>query len=354
MIINITGTRYIAGALILGCLCTSPILPPAGGGHTGSISFENGSYQSCLVPLVITVVDTDLTLPAVPVQVKSTADVKGFTVQLRKVAGATATYSDSVWFSIANSDSSRHFIKVRDGNTVTAYYADASPHVVDSASTTWQGVAGYVQPGGSPVLGVINKLSINVWDSDVTDSFIFVSVASRKDPTGFNAQLRAVAGSAGSFTGQIEFSLKGSRGDSVLAVFGATGDTLSIIYHDSTPARDITGGVCYWQPIPAIIFLDSATYHGTAGTMTVHLNDDDIADSTVVVNVRSTKDPAGISDTLHVAAGAVRYFVGQVGFGTTVSGPGRIAVNDGDTVVVSYQDDSPVVTVTQSAVWNSN
>jgi hypothetical protein len=350
---TIVGTGCIAGTLILVCLCTSPSGPRVIIGHAGSVSFENGSYQSCVVPMVITVVDSDLSGPAVPVIVKSTADRKGITLSLGKVPGEPWTYSDSVFFSIVKSDSAKHAIKVLDGDIVSTYYADASSRVVDSAWTTWTGVVGFVQPGGSPVIGVLNKLTINVWDSDVTDSMVFVSVSSKRDATGFNAPLRAVAGSAGSFFGQIGFSLKETQGDSVLAVRGTTDDTISIKYHDLTPAQDIMGSVCIWEPFPAAISLDSTAYHGTAVRMSIDLRDDDIIDSTVVVTVRSKMDTTGIKDTLHAAGGAIRYFVGRVGFTIAASTAESIAVQNGDSVVVSYQDDSPVELVTQSALWNS-
>ncbi len=325
----------------------------AGRGHPGTISYDNGSYQSCLVPLVITVVDSDLAAATIPVKVKSTTDTAGITVLLKKIAGAAGTYSDSVWFTIDNSDSARRRIEVRDGDAVTALYQDASPKAVDSVTTIWAGVIGIVQPGGSPVLGVVRPLSIHVWDSDVTDSTLAVHVSSGKEKTGFPVILHAASGSAGDFFGHIWFSLKGSVPDSVLAVMGATSDTVLIVYHDQTPAQDVAAPACIWLPVLGVMFLDSAAYHGTGSLMTINLSDDDIADSSVVVGIVSRKDPVGIKDTLRVTGGTIRNFIGTVGFTTGTSRPGFISVQDGDSVVVSYQDDSPVQTVTQSATWSS-
>jgi hypothetical protein len=321
-------------------------------GHAASILFPNGSYQSCIVPLVITVVDSQVSAPSVRARVESTSDPKGFTVTLGAVTGAVGTYADSVSFSIAKSDSIKKTIYVADGDNVTAVYT-ASPTQVDSVSTTWNGVAGIVQPGGSPVLGVVRPLSIHVWDSDVADSTVAVHVSSLKDKAGFSVSLHAASGSNGDFYGHIRFSLKGSVADSVLAVMCSNADTISILYHDLTPIANIPAGACIWQPVPGVMFLDSAAYHGTAGAMTINLSDDDIADSTAIVNVKSKKDPTGISDTLHVSGTTIRNFIGTVGFTTGLSRPGFIAVQDGDSVVVSYQDDSPVQTVTQSAAWSS-
>jgi hypothetical protein len=105
--------------------------------------------------------------------------------------------------------------------------------------------------------------------------------------------------------------------------------------------------------MPAIMFLDSARYHGTASVMTINLTDDDIEDSTAVVFVTSTKDPTGIKDTLRGTGTTIRNFIGTVGFTTGASRPGLIAVADGDSVKVTYMDDSPVQPVTQAAVWSS-
>jgi hypothetical protein len=326
----------------------------ASSGHAGSIAFDNGSYQGCETPIIVTVIDTDLSGATVPITVKSTTDPKGFRLLLPMVPGSAGTYSDSIFFSIVKSDSTKRTIKVLDQDIITAYYTDASPQSLDSTLTMWDGTVGTVDPGMSIYVGVQNKLTINVWDPDVTDSLVPVLVTSDKDKTGINAKLHALAGSPGSFSGKVGFSLKASQGDSVIAVMGTSDDNILIKYHDLTPANDIMGSICTWKPSLATIYCDSAAYHGTTEKMTINLTDDDITDSTVVVNVKSKKDTTGIKDTLRVGTASNRIFVGQVGFSATTSRAGFIAVQNGDSVKVSYQDDSPVQLVTQSATWNSN
>jgi hypothetical protein len=324
----------------------------ANGPHLGTISFENGSYQSCIVPLVITVIDSDLSIAAIPVNVKSTTDPAGITAVLKKTAGAAGTYSDSVFFSIVKSDSARRLIKVRDGDTVTAFYGDVFPPALVYASTVWTGLPGNVQPKGSPIIGVIHGLGITLWDPDITDSAVTIAVWSKRDTAGLRVLLAKVPLSSGDYIGKIGLSLRQSRGDSVLAV-GPASDTIFMKYHDLTPKADIMGNGCIWLPMPAIMFLDSARYHGTASVMTINLTDDDIEDSTAVVFVTSTKDPTGIKDTLRGTGTTIRNFIGTVGFTTGASRPGLIAVADGDSVKVTYMDDSPVQPVTQAAVWSS-
>jgi hypothetical protein len=322
----------------------------ATGGCRAAIFFENGSYQSCVVPLVITVVDSDLTAATIPVQVKSTSDTRGVTVLLKKNPGLAGTYSDSVFFSIVKSDSVRRFIRVRDGDTVTATYTNGTPSVPCIARTVWNGLPGDIQPKGSPISGVIHGLGITFWDSDVTDSTVTISVWSKRDTAAHRVSLARVSLSSGDYIGKIGLSLRQSRGDSVLAV-GPGSDTIFMRYHDLTPEADIMGTGCIWLPMPANMFLDSALYHGTASVMTINLTDDDIEDGTAVVTVKSATDPAGIIDTLKATGGTNRYFTGSVGFTTGSSRPGFISVTNGDSVRVSYQDDSPIQPVIQSAVW---
>ncbi len=331
---------------------TNNFLLTAKAGSEGSISFENGSYQGCQNPIVVTVTDSDLVAATVLIKVKSTSDGKGFTMPLRKVTSSAGTYSDTVFLSIVKSDSVKHLIKVLDGDVVSAYYSDATPLQLDSTEVSWSGTPGNVQPGLSPYKGVLKKMTVNLWDADVADSFVTVTVASDKDNVGIITKLRQVVGSFGSYTGQIRFSLKASQGDSVLAVMGTTNDNILIKYHDLTPAKDIIGSTCVWEPYLAAITMDSTAYHGVASKMSIKLIDDDITDSTAIVTVKSKVNPVGIKDTLKAVAGSIRYFSGSVGFSTAVSGANNIAVQDNDTLTVQYQDDSPVQAVSQKVPWN--
>jgi hypothetical protein len=328
---------------------TGPKEPPPETGHAGSIMIENGSYQSCLLPMVVTVVDTDLAGATVPIRVKSTTDPTGFVLLLKSVTGAPYTYSDSVFFSIVTTDSASRRIRIRDGDFVKVLYNEALPARVDSLSTLWTGQTGTLDPGASIYTGVLNKLSISLFDQDVTDPTVTIRVKSDKDTAGIMVPLHALG--SGSFTGRIWFSLTGSVADSVLAVMGTADDNVWMFYHDLTPDQIVRSSICTWKPSLATIVLDASAYHGTDSTAAITLYDDDIIDSTVIVKVTSTTDATGISDTLRV--GTPGKFTGHVGFSTGASSAGIIAVQDNDSVTVSYQDGSPDSLVTQSASWKS-
>jgi hypothetical protein len=154
-----------------------------------------------------------------------------------------------------------------------------------------------------------------------------------------------VAGSAGSYSGQIGFSLKASTAGSVIAV--QNNDQITISYNDIAPAATRTA-TATWTGASATLAVDSASYHGATGKMTITLTDNDAVDSTVVVNVKSTKDTAGISVTLK---GSNFSFSGQVGFSMGASSASAIAVKDSDVVTVSYSDVAPVEVKTTTASW---
>jgi hypothetical protein len=333
---------------------TFNVLLVASGNSEGSVLIENSSYQGCQIGMLVTVQDSDCSGATVPVRIKTTADAHGFTVQLKKVDGMAGTYADSVYFSIIKSDSVKRRIKVLDGDQIAAYYDEAAPRRTDSSTAGWSGTVANVNPGMSIYTGVRNKFIVNVFDPDVTDSFVTVVIASDKDKTGITAKLFKVEGSPGSYSGTIYFSLKPSAGDSVLSVMGTKDDNITILYHDLAPVQNVLGSICTWKPSLAMIMFDSSAYHGTTGKIAVTLIDDDIADSTVIVTVKSKKDPTGIKDTLKAPDKAVASFNGQIGFSATTSRPGFIAVQNNDSVTVTYQDDSPVQTIVQTASWNSN
>jgi hypothetical protein len=323
-------------------------------GTAGSIMIENGSYQGCQSPMVVTVVDSDLAGATVPIRVRSTTNPAGFILPLKQVTGATGTYTDTVFFSIVNSDSAGRRIRVQDGDIVTAVYAEASPARVDSSFTQWSGSAGIFGPGASMYVGLKSKLVITLYDPDLTDSTVTIRVKSPKDTAGIDVVMHQQSGyGPGNFDARVGFSLTASIPDSVIAVDGKVmwEDTLYMIYHDAAPEGVIFGSICRWLPIQGQIFLDSAEYHGTAGAMGIILADDEITDSSVVVTVKSQTDTVGISDTLKADAGTPGQFSGHVGFSPAASAPGLIAVQDSDTVTVTYMDFVPITTVTQQAVW---
>jgi hypothetical protein len=328
-------------------------------GLGGSIMFENASYQGCQYPAYVSVLDSSVRGASLTVHVKSTTSPAGFAFPLRRVAGSAGVYADSLYFSIAKTDSAKHVLRVGDMDSVFAWYDHGTPShpaALRTTNTAWSGTTGQIGPGASQYFGLRAKMLINLFDGDLTDSVAFVTVKSPKDTSGISLGLKALPGNPGSFSREIGFSLAASIQDSVIAVDGrdSMGQLITMIYHDVTPATTQFGSICTWIPEAGTLLLDSTAYHGTGGTMGITLIDDDILDSIAVVTVKSTRDAAGIKDTLKASAGHTGQFLGSVGFSTTTSTARVIAVSNGDSITVTYQDDTPTKAIVSRASWNAN
>jgi hypothetical protein len=176
-------------------------------------------------------------------------------------------------------------------------------------------------------------MTITLKDSDVTDPSVTVKVKSQKDTAGIPVVLNTVAGSAGTYSGQVCFSLQGSS-TTIGSLAVQNNDTITIVYNDIAPAA-VRKATATWNGAPAKLTVDSASYHGTTSKMTITLADNNVMDTSVVVTVKSKKDTVGIPVTL---TGSNFSFSGQVGFSPGASTAATIAVKDTDMVTVSIVD----------------
>ena len=333
-------------------------------GHVSSIMFDMGSYSGAQYAAAVIVNDSDLAGATVPVRIKSRGDTVGFTLVLKKDPTTAGQYLDSIRFSINSTDSAKRTIKVAQakdamGDSIYAIYNDASPAAKDTAIVQWSGNNGEVNPGASMYGGMTTKITINVNDPDVMDSFVVVTIRSPADSVvGIPLTLPSVAGSWGTYSGLLGVTTgPSSAANRLIKVTGKDyygGELITISYNDKTPMHTQLGSICTWRPTPGSIFLDSTGYHGTVSKMSVTLYDDDIAANTAVVTVKSKKDPTGFIDTLRYVSGAGRVFSGDVGFSTTASNAATsvIAVQAADSVVVTYVDSYPDTIAVQKAGWN--
>jgi len=317
-------------------------------GAKGTVALDAASYSSIATPMTITVTDLDMSAPALSVDIITTTyNSQKTTVILNAVAGSYGTYSGKVYFTPKLS-AGNDTIRVKDGDVVTVTYTDdVPPGAIASATATWHGVAGTVTPDAAAYTGLKSKMTITLKDADVTDPSVTVMVKSQKDTAGISVVLNSAAGSAGTYSGQVGFSLKSSTAGSVIAV--QNNDQVTISYNDVAPAAVVTKTVT-WNGASATLAVDSASYHGTTGKKTITLVDNDVVDTSVVVNVKSTKDTVGIPVTLK---GSNFSFSGQVGFSMGASSASAIAVKDSGTVTVTYSDMAPVETKTATATWYS-
>jgi hypothetical protein len=104
------------------------------------------------------------------------------------------------------------------------------------------------------------------------------------------------------------------------------------------------------QPFTGIILFNNQQYWGVDTTATLTLEDKNLTVSTVMVQVKSTSDPAGITIALTGANGS---YNGVIKFSTSTSVGDTLKVADGDTITASYQDESPAQTVIDTAIWQA-
>jgi hypothetical protein len=316
-------------------------------GAKGTVALDAAAYSSIAAPMTITVNDLDMAAPSLDVDITTTFYTQKTTITLNAVAGSYGKYSGNVYFT-AGPIPGNDTIRVKDGDQVKVTYNDAvPPGTTVSATATWNGVAGTVTVAPTAVTGLKSPMTITVADVDVADPTITVKVASQKDATGISVVLNAEAGSAGTYSGQVAFSLKASVPGSVIAVQNA--DQITVSYADIAPAATRTA-TATWAGASATLTVDSTSYHKTIAKMTITLTDNDIVDTSVVVMVKSTKDTIGIPVTL---TGSNFTFSGKVGFSMSASSASAIAANDSGTVTVSYSDSTPVETKTTTATWYS-
>ncbi len=347
---------------------SNDIILPRVGPAIGFVTFDNASYSGCQTKAVIIVNDTDLTgaTATVSVHVKSNADSVGFMLSLRKDPTTFCQYADSLAFSIVKSDSTKRLLKVQDkgtGDVLTVVYHDLSPDTMLSMTgITWNGTTGQVGPGASIYAGLTVKATVNLSDADLTDSVAFVTAKNDSaDTAGIVMTLHPVPGSGGSYTGLLGFSTVASNQANAIIKVKAqnvlAGENITLIYNDLTPPSRQIGSICTWRPMVGVIALDSLAYHGTPNKMGITVYDDDIADSIVVVNVKSKKDATGIVDTLKFSsASASRVFTGSAGFSTTASSQATKTIGvltAGDTVSVIYTDYTPDSVVVKKVPWSA-
>ena len=342
------------------------LLPVGPASHLGSVTFDNASYSGCQIKAVIIVQDSDQTGATVSVHVKSMADSVGFMLSLRKDPTTFGQYADSLAFSIVKSDSTKRLLKVQDkgtGDVLTVVYHDLSPDTMLSMTgITWNGTTGQVGPGASIYAGLTVKATVNLSDADLTDSVAFVTAKNDSaDTAGIVMTLHPVPGSGGSYTGLLGFStVASSQANAIIKVKAQNvlaGENITLIYNDLTPPSRQIGSICTWRPMVGVIALDSLAYHGTPNKMGITVYDDDIADSIVVVNVKSKKDATGIVDTLKFSStSASRVFTGSASFSTTASqqaGDVIGVLTAGDTVSVIYTDYTPDSVVVKKVPWSA-
>lgn len=313
-----------------------------------SVASDVDAYQGIESPMIITAKDPYAAAATVNAIVSSKLYPALLdTVKLNKVATNPGAFEGMLYFVVRSTKPGKDTIRVKDNDSITVTYHATSPlTTVATGTAVWNALQPSVRPNTSIYIGLKNPISVLADDRNITDSTIIVHISSHKDTVGFNLVLPVVAGSPGSYLGYVGASLTQSVAGKVLAVRPPI-DTLTTIYQSpatNTPViSDASKGTALlWECDKVSILPDSlgTGYRGTTVKMNLFMENDHIVANSLNVNVKSRKDPTGITVPLAVRADTSYYFTGSVGFTTGASSAANktISVAGNDTVTISYDD----------------
>jgi hypothetical protein len=330
------------------------VQPPS----AGMMSLSGEQFQGIVRDtMTVFVQDSNVVDSTLPVKVWSTSDKKGFTLRLKRGRDpyAGAVYQGSVTFSLSKSDSTKKELMVAQADSVYASYTDVAPAATVTKSGQWIGAVPLVHPGPSLYLGIRDLMQITLYDNDLVDSTTeVIAHSSNADTAGIPMTLRKM--SPGTYqSDKTGFTLGKSVPYKFLQVADTgNGDKIVFTYYDIQTKKTVSDYVV-WKGLIGTIDLGvdyDVGFFGTTTPMTVTLKDEDVLIDSAVVHVKSLKDKNGINVTVKGTGNGV--FDGLVQFSTTASGAGVIAVQDGDTITVSYNDVAPKGTTFIQAPWHAS
>jgi len=322
------------------------IFPGADGkdaGAFGTISFDKSTYQGTISNASITLLDSNLTSTSINVNVSSTSNAAGISVNL---TGSNGEYSGTVGFTKSTSGGGR--IHISDGDTVMVSYNDENPIGIRSATATWEDFdmnpTGVISFNTDTYFGTTQTATIVLTDSDLTGTTVNVNVKSTTDSSGITVALN---GSGGVYSNSVGFTT-GSSGSGNIRV--SDGDTITVTYNDANPAGTRTDTAIWNSTTHGVVYFDSDKYSSSYG-LTITVRDADVLSTTVDVLLTSTSDPSGITVTLNETTenGVYQRYFRITPTGT--SGSNCIKAISGDHIYVTYNEVSPAGTRTDIALY---
>ena len=341
VLLTILGASTLLATLcIIGC-GTEPR------GTEGKITVSSTSVTGSNVPVTVTLKDPDITDTAVTLKVTSYDYPLGVNLIL---TGKNGTFTGTLNFS--TTIAANNSIRVIDGDLVTITYKDAFPVGDRTAKVTWNGAKGTITLDKAAYSSITAPITITVTDLDMAAPELDVDIIT----TTYNSQktsviLKAVAGSYGTYRGQVYFTAGLSAGNDTIRV--KDGDVVTVTYNDDVPPGISAAVTATWHGVAGKVAANPAAYTGLTSKMTITVQDSDVVDPSVTVKVKSQKDTAGISVVLNPVAGSAGAYSGQVGFSLNASTAGSvIAVQNNDQITISYNDIAPAAVRTGTATWS--
>lgn len=326
-----------------------------------SVVLDMDSYQGIDWPMTASVWDLTVNNATVSATVASTSYPTPVALTLAKDTSNPGSYATQIGFTVSKVTTLGDTVRVKDNDTVTVSYVKGGVAAATSKAV-WNGLTPDVRPSVSIYLGLKLPININADDRNITDSTITIHLSSHKDTVGIDVLLHAISGSPGSYSGFVYPSLTTSTPFKMIAVRPPV-DTLTTTYQSPAFSKPIVssaqqGTALLWKCNETSILPDSlgTGYHGTTSKMKISMENDHIVATSVSVNVKSKKDPTGISVPLAVNADTTWKFGGSVGFttGTSSAANGVISVAGSDTITITYDDMimAPPETLHVQTTWN--
>ncbi|MBW3650443.1 MAG: Ig-like domain-containing protein, partial [Actinobacteria bacterium] len=324
---------------------------------------------------VLTVTDAALntnsgTAQTVSVNLKSTSEAAGISVDLTETGPSTGIFTNSaVTFSTTASLDATDQLKVAQGDALTLTYVEAETFEGAAADRTASATiyidsatAGLGQTRYSVSEAPVLTVTDNDANTDVTTpQTVSVNFKSSTHISGVTVTLTETGPDTGVFSGAASLSTAASSGTKLQVAPGAT---VTATYNEpnasgtgttaraATATMAINGGVAF----------NGGSYQLT-GTPTVtvtdaDLNTDSATAQTVPVVLRSTSDATGVTLTLTETGPSTGIFSGTSSFTTGPSSGTALKVAAGDTLTAAYAEtttfEGPAATRTASTTMATN
>jgi len=318
---------------------------------TGAADLDQDSY-ALDDTATLTVTDVDLNLnPAlaesVAVNLASTSDATGITVNLVETGPNTATFTDTATFSIVASNDGNDVLLVAVGDTVTLTFAE---RLFDGTQAGRTDVA-LIADRGEPTFNaerydVTDTATLQVADGDADTSALpdtlDVALFSATDGTGIMVTLTETGLTTGEFSGSATFTT-GASNDATNTLQVAAGDIVTLSYDDDAPVETVTATARMFADTATAAFDKTRFRVFETATLTVvdaDANLDSQLQEGLSVSVTSTTDGSGISVDLSETGNATGIFTGTMTFSATLTVDllDQLEAAQGDTVTVSYAE----------------
>jgi hypothetical protein len=307
----------------------------------GKLTLNLSSYTSGqAVEVLLKDGNLDTSKP-VAVKVVSESDTKGIVISLTWDKSKQA-FVGSFNFSGTESDDALYITK---DEKFRVYYADSDQDddvivegTVDFVSTELF-CAGTVT-FDEALYSIGSIVNVEVVDTDLTSATVNVDVAAASQSTGISVVL-SKGSLAGTYNGS--FTLVSDVNDTN-KLKCVENDSITVSYNDSVPVGTRTDSA----DVAAAGTIDVVQTKIDAGDIiTIYVEDDDLGEGdTVSVSAVSSADADGVTADLTWNS-SLECFVGHVQTSSS-SVSGKLTVDSGDTVTVSYTDTAPVVTVSDT------